>query len=376
MPYASQTYLEALLLQLIKTSRESEWIEFKSNVHNELRIGEYISALSNSAAIENEDRGYLVWGIHDQTLEIIGTEYDPFNHRIGNEDLDHWLSHMLSPTLSFRFYKFVYQNNNIVILEVPRAHGQPTKFQKRSYIRCGSHNHLLSQYPNLERDLWDALRDIKFEQEIAIPNLNQDAVLRLLDYPSYFFSIKRNLPENAEGILDGLCQDNLIEKSAVGKWNITNLGAILFARDLQNFNGLKRKMPRVILYEGNSKLSTIREEEFCKGYAISFNEIISKTQILIPSTEIISSTGIRSVHYEYPELAVREIIANALIHQDFHVSGTGVTIEIFSNRIVITNPGRSLVNIDRIIDTPPRSRNEDLASFLRRVGVCGARQWL
>ena len=125
------------------------------------------------------------------------------------------------------------------------------------YIRCGSHNHLLSQYPNLERDLWDALRDIKFEQEIAIPNLNQDAVLRLLDYPSYFFSMKRNLPENAEGILDGLYQDNLIEKSAEGKWNITNLGAILFARDLQNFNGLKRKMPRVILYEGNSKLSTI-----------------------------------------------------------------------------------------------------------------------
>lgn len=76
---------------------------------------------------------------------------------------------------------------------------------------------------------------------------------------------------------------------------------------------------------------------------------------------------------EYPELAVREIIANALIHQDFHVSGTGVTIEIFSNRIVITNPGRSLVNIDRMIDTPPRSRNEDLASFLRRVGVCEER---
>ena len=48
-------------------------------------------------------------------------------------------------------------------------------------------------------------------------------------------------------------------------------------------------------------------------------------------------------------------------------------IEIFSDRIEITNPGKPLIDTDRFLDTPPRSRNERLASFMRRIGVCEER---
>lgn len=75
----------------------------------------------------------------------------------------------------------------------------------------------------------------------------------------------------------------------------------------------------------------------------------------------------------YPELAVRELVANAIIHQDFSLRGTGPMIEIFSDRMEITNPGIPLVQVERFIDSPPRSRNEAIASFLRRVGVCEER---
>ena len=75
----------------------------------------------------------------------------------------------------------------------------------------------------------------------------------------------------------------------------------------------------------------------------------------------------------YPDLAVREIVANALIHQDFSVGGAGPMIEIFQDRMEVTNPGTPLIDVERFLDTPPRSRNEALASLMRRFGVCEER---
>jgi predicted HTH transcriptional regulator len=72
----------------------------------------------------------------------------------------------------------------------------------------------------------------------------------------------------------------------------------------------------------------------------------------------------------YPEIAIREIVANALIHQDLGQTGSGPLIEIFKSRIEITNPGRPLISPDRFLDLPPQSRNERLAALLRRMGIC------
>lgn len=75
----------------------------------------------------------------------------------------------------------------------------------------------------------------------------------------------------------------------------------------------------------------------------------------------------------YPPLAIRELVANALIHQDFNLTGTGPMIEIFSDRIEITNPGVPLIDTLRFIDEPPISRNEILASLMRRLNICEER---
>jgi ATP-dependent DNA helicase RecG len=93
---------------------------------------------------------------------------------------------------------------------------------------------------------------------------------------------------------------------------------------------------------------------------------------LVPDNEVIGKALRRSVPM-YPELAVRELVANALIHQDFSVGGAGPMIEIFADRMEVTNPGLPLVDIDRFLDTPPRSRNESLASLLRRFDICEER---
>lgn len=71
----------------------------------------------------------------------------------------------------------------------------------------------------------------------------------------------------------------------------------------------------------------------------------------------------------FPELAVRELVANALVHQDFNQSGLSVTIELYSDRIEITNPGQPLIAVDRFVDEY-RARNERLADLMRRMRIC------
>ena len=207
---------------------------------------------------------------------------------------------------------------------------------------------------------------------IARDHLTESEVLTLIDYPAYFELLKMPLPENRKKIIEKLSNEDMIIQNSAGGWDITNLGAILFAKKLSDFKLLKRKSARVIQYKGNSRVETIREQEGGKGYASGFEGLIGFINNLLPRNEVIGK-ALRQELPMYPELAVRELVANALIHQDFSIRGTGPMIEIFSNRMEITNPGRPLVKAERFIDTPPKSRNEELASLMRRIGVCEER---
>ena len=113
----------------------------------------------------------------------------------------------------------------------------------------------------------------------------------------------------------------------------------------------------------------LKEDVGGKGYVVGFEGLIKYIEALIPTEEVIAG-AMREQRTAYPILAIREAVANALIHQDFSITGTGPVVEFFQNRIEITNPGTPLVEIARIIDNPPRSRNEKLASLMRRLRMC------
>ena len=365
-------FLWGLLDELRKLPAETPWVEFKHNNSNPDDIGEYLSALSNAAALEGKANAYLVWGIEDSNHEVVGTAFSPSATKKGNEDLESWLVRLLNPRLHFKFYTFEYQGIPMVILEIPRASGKPTAFSGTEFVRVGSYRQKLKDHPQLERDLWRTFDTTPFESLFAKEHLDGGDVLTLLDYPSYFQLLDRPLPENRSAILDALSDDAMVVSDGAGAWNITNLGAILFARSLGDFRPLDRKSVRVIVYDGRGRLKTRQEKEGQKGYASGFEGLISFVNGLLPRNEVIGQ-ALRKEVPMYPELAVRELVANALVHQDFSVTGAGPMVEIFSDRMEITNPGLPLVKTERFLDTPPRSRNEALASFMRRVGVCEER---
>ena len=364
--------LLGILIELRKLPRETEWVEFKHNHAEPDEIGEYLSALANAAALTGKVHAYLLWGVNNDTHEIVGTTFNPATAKVGNEELESWLLRLLSPKINFRFYALQAEDKPVVLLEIGAAFRHPVQFKGTEFIRIGSYKKKLKDFPEKERELWRVFDRIPFEKEIAAENVAAEDVLKLLDYPAYFDLLSLPLPEGRDGILTFLAADDMIARGKGGKWNITNLGAVLFAKRLADFRTLTRKAVRVVLYKGESRVETIREQEGSKGYAAGFEGLIGFVTNLLPSNEVIGQ-ALRKQVPMFPELAIRELVANAIIHQDFHLTGSAPMVEIFTNRMEITNPGLPLVETDRFLDSPPRSRNEALASFMRRIGVCEER---
>lgn len=365
-------YLTSLVNELRNNSKETEWIEFKHNNAKPDEIGEQISALANSAAFCGKAYAYLVWGIDNSTHNIIGTDFSPTTAKVGNEELENWLLRLTDPKIHFHFYEITITGLPVVLLEVSRAFRHPVQFKNEEFIKIGSYSKKLKDFPEKERALWRIFDNAPFENLIAINNLSSDEILKLLDYPAYFDLLNQPLPENRDHILEMLEADSMIARSETNQWSILNLGAILFAKKLSDFKSLKRKSVRVILYRDNSRNETIREQVGTRGYASGFEELISFINNFLPLNEVIGQALRKNVTM-YPELAVRELVANAMIHQDFFITGAAPMVEVFNDRIEITNPGKPLIDIPRFLDSPPRSRNEALASFMRRVGICEER---
>lgn len=366
------------LTQLVNRLREYEsetnWFEFKHNNYDPDMIGKDISALANGAAYAEKSCAYMLWGIHDKTHEIVGTDYDQYSLKVGNQEIESWLRNLLSKNAEFEFQTICMkdkemQDKRVVVLIIHKATNQTVTFKKVDYIRVGSYTKRLGEYPQMQAQLWDKIRNNRFEEQYAKQDLSAEEAVQLLDFSVYFDSKNEPVPTQLDGIVHYFMEEEILVKQDNGMFAITNMGAILFAKRLSDFPRLERKAVRVVQYKGNNRLEMLKEDVGFKGYAIGFDGLLKFIEALLPSKEIVDG-AVRHKESSYPSIALREAVANALIHQDFSVTGSGVVIEIFSNRIEITNPGVPLVDVARIIDNPPKSRNEKLASLMRKLRMC------
>jgi len=328
--------LTDLLEKMLDLPKETEWLEFKVNNYDENTIGKLLSALSNAALIDNKEHGYLVYGVEDESHAVVGTKTFISDLKIGNQDIEPWLSSMLVPRIDFRVYDFKYKDKQISIIEIPAAINGP----------------------------------VKFESEIALDKLDENDINRLLDVQSYFRLIGVALPKNTEAILDRLLKEGFI-KHRNKKYQITNLGALLFAKDLHEFDDLYRRAIRVIIYENKNKITALKERTFESGYAVCFSLVMDYINDQITKGERIGDSFRETIKI-YPEVIIRELVANAIIHQDFREGSQGPKVEIFSDRMEITNSGKPATEPKRFIDDN-RTRNDKLAALMRKIGICEER---
>lgn len=364
-----QRYID-LVEALCSLPSETEWVEFKVDNSDPSVIGKRVSALSNGARLKDKSCGYLVYGVKDKTHEVVGTEFRPSTQKTKGQPLAFWLAQQLNPHLALNFVEVAHPKGRVVLIEVPAASGVPTKFEGTAFIRIGEATPRLDDYPLLESQLWARLQSHLWERDVALEYLSADRVVDLLDTGKLFDLLRLPRPVHPSQSLQKLEAEGLIAKDVGGKWNILNLGAALIARDIEQFPRLSRKRLRVIEYTGTSRVDAKPEATISGGYAAIFDDTIDLI-MRITARENIGTLRLNS--QPVPRVAVRELVANCLIHQDMSLTGSGPTVEIFSDRIEITNPGRPLIDPARFLDMPPRSRNEALAATMRRMNICEER---
>lgn len=355
----------------VRRKVESEYVEFKQNLFDPDQIARTVSAMSNVAAMNGEQRGLIIWGVHDETREVIGTSFRPDHQKVGNEDFLPWLVRSVGSLIEPQFHEIEIDDHRIAVLVVPRTYDQPVRFKGDSYIRVGSYNKALKDNPALEKRFWGSLIAVSFEQRIARADVRPDDVFTLLKVDTFLSLIKMPSATSNADALQQLRQAKMIEEVTPRSWNITNLGALCLAARLDEFESVQRKAVRFVKYAATTKDSATDAIDGTKGYAVGFEGLLSYISGQLPRREI--TDPIRRTVEHFPPKAVRELVANALIHQDLSVTGAGPLVELFSDRLEISNPGAPLGDPDRLLDSPAVSRNEQLAGFMRRVGICEER---
>lgn len=346
--------------------QELNELDWKSDISdNSERLAKHISAFANQA-----NGGFLVFGVHNDGtfFSLTKNNIDEIVKKMGNIARNN-----LAQPIGIKHEVITFQNESILIIHIPEYTDKPVYLRGKtiydSYKRSAGQTVKMTKQ-EVKQSISTAT-GIDFEAQIAILNIDADEVIKQLDYDSYFTLQEKRLPDTKKAILQTLVNDDLIQANH-DNWNILNLGAILFCKDIQSFQNLKRKAVRVIIYKGTSRINAIKEQEGGKGYAAGFEGLVNYILDQLPSNEVINNALRRNVKV-YPEVAIREFVANALIHQDFTITGAGILIEIFDDRLEITNPGVPLVDVNRFIDTAPKSRNEKLASLMRRLNICEER---
>jgi predicted HTH transcriptional regulator len=354
-------YLKSSLFPIPVELNEIDW---KSGLSPKTdRLAQHLCAFANQ-----KGGGFLVYGVNDDStmFSVTKQEADEIIKKLGNIAKNN-----LSQSIQIQHDTIEYEGNALLFLYIPEQTEKPIYPRNGtihdSYQRSAGQSVKMS--PQEVKQMIAESQGLPFHEQIALTNATADDVLRLLDYNCYFQLTKRNFPETKTAILEALESEGFIRKG--DEWDITNLGALLFARDLTKFKGLEFKTLRIVLYKDKSRIYSHPELDFKEGYACGFEHFI---QFIMERTSVeVIEKVFRETKTSYPERAVRELLANCLIHQNLWQNGMYVMVEIFSDRIEMTNPGAPLVDVNRFIDTPPKSRNEKIAILMRRFEICEQR---
>lgn len=369
--------LTIVVRNLTKLKSEKDYIEFKENNGDVETIAKNISGITNALIRHNIPQGYVIWGVKDELNsegihDVVGTSLEPDILKKGNEEFLLWVAKNVKPSPNIEFRKILIDGLKVVVLIIRYSHNEISKYNNIAYVRVGANTRKMSDFPEIEKEIWKSIVARDFETITAKPNVFREEIETLLDLNAFYELRRSNVPVERDLVFAELIRCEMVRDNSDSTYDITNLGALLLAKNLDDFGSLVHKSPRVIVYEGESKLRTISEQIGHRGYATGFDGLYSYILEKVKIGEEISG-GIRRNSYRYPELTLRELVANAIVHQDFTLDGMQPMIEIYSNRIEFTNPGKPLIDKLRFIDSPPASRNNRLATELSKLGICERR---
>lgn len=355
--------IEALHKSLTPVPQELNGIDWKGGLSDKSeRLAQHLCAFANL-----DGGGVLVFGINDDAsfADLNKVAIEEISNKLGNIAKNN-----LAWSIQLEHAVVDYEGHTLLLVRIPEQRNKPVYLRGRdiyeAYIRSAGHTVRMSR--EQVHEMLALSHGLTFEKRAARSAVMEDTVLELLDYEKLYEQIDKRIPQDRGRIMDQMCEFGMIERKD-DRYDILNLGAILFARRLKDF-GLENKEIVVRKYAGTNNRVMSLEYKMTTGYAVGLMDMIEVIMNFTGEEHIETK---REMIPAYPRVAIRELATNLCVHQDFSIMGMPITIEVFSNRLVMTNPGACLNDVNRLIDLPPHSRNEGMAQLMLQLDMCERR---
>jgi ATP-dependent DNA helicase RecG len=358
------------LQRIIFQRVEDAPVEWKSNYQEPAKLGRYISALSNTAANEGRECGYLVFGINNEG-DPIGTKFDP-NQRIdqkvdrekGNPTpLLRYLTDRLKPPIVPTIDEYQYRGKRLVILQIPAASDQPVLYDHRAWIRISSSLAPLDNYPEIMRRIYSRNADwtASIAEGATIGALDPSAILQAKERYYRKFPNQKSLLESLDGT-GFLNRMNLMEDQKVTIAALILLGGPTVDRYFGS-----RMVRLTWIYRGGVDSSPVYEH-----FTPPFLNAAGRASMRIrnnPYQFMTQASLFPETTTQYDPWVIREALNNCIAHQEY-VTHQGITVDEYPDRLVFTNPGHFLPGtVENVLFNPNSrslSRNQRLATAMNQ----------
>jgi len=359
--------LKKILGELRALPKETEWVEFKVNYINQEDIGKHISALSNSACLHEKKNAYLVFGIENETHNVVGTKFKPKSHSIGNEELENWLARFLEPRIDFKIYEFKQNSKRIAIFEIDPTERTPVKFKDIAYIRVGSYTKKLSDFPEKERKIWKRETTYDWSTQIcgsaAISDLEPEAISKARK------EYKQKYPQKADEV-DEWDDLTFLNKAKVTKGGKITRTAIILLGKAESEHFISPSVAKITWILRNEQNQTKDYEHFGPPFILNTESVFAKVRNL-KYRYLPDDTLFPIEINQYEPYVIREALHNCIAHQDYELEER-IVVEEKVDELTFVNAGNFIPgSVEKVIQQnfPQKHRNNFLADAMLNMGM-------
>ncbi|MDD5177493.1 MAG: putative DNA binding domain-containing protein [Sterolibacterium sp.] len=335
------------LNRLLAQSRESGCVEFKSNWDHAPDIGQYISALGNTAALEGCDRAWVVWGVDDKTRTVKGTQFNPFTAKgEGNQPLTVWLTQKITPRPDFQFYEIDCPDGRVVMLEIYPPRSAPLAFEGVRYVRIDSNKVSLAKHADKEARLWSVLgqkEDWSGElvPDATLDDLNPEAIeMARKRFAEYLIKSEPDTSRHEQIRQDAALWDpaTLLNKARITKQGrVTRSALLLLGRDeAAHFLAPMDAKISWVLRDSDSRV--VSSQHFGVPFLLSTGKVFAHIRN-VTIEHMPDGTLFPTAIPQYDVWVIREALHNCVAHQDYRLGGKINVVES-PDRLVFSNLGQ------------------------------------
>lgn len=320
-------------------------VDFKRSVPSKVRdIAEEVCSFANSAG------GYVLIGV-DNDNQIVGAEIDN-NKRSAIQDA----IGEISPMLHYNMYCVEMDGKDVWVIDVPSGKNKPYFFSGSTYIREGANCKKLTNVDEI-RDAFQRNDRIYFDS-IPLPKVDLNKELDEDNFREFRYAAGLGMDINTEQILENLqvYDENNDVKSG---------GVLFFAKHPENI--YFHAVIRCVLFKGTDKVYILDDKTFGGPLLQQYNRAIEWLKGKLQVSYEMEGTGPRKETWEIPLGVFKESIINALSHRDYYEQGASIMIEMYDDRVEITNPGDLLPVVAKNFGRKSLSRNPLIFGLFTRM---------